>query len=97
MINTLVYFKNSGECIGVFSGNIDLEQIYYNLSEEYRSNLGKIIVDYPVEYRNILVVDGEIVEKEYNTPTPQTNPLEERIKELEDIIDIMLGGIEDGI
>lgn len=93
----IVYFKDSGKIQRVMDITNQMDMVFYHYSEEYKNNLDYIIDVAPSDIENYVIVDGELVFEKFIPSEPEPNPLETRIKELEQTIDVMLGGIDDGI
>lgn len=65
MTNTIIYFKESGKCVALFSFRIeDVADLYPDAPQEYTDNLGKIEIDHWIDYHDYKVVDGKLVEVE---------------------------------
>lgn len=104
MIKKIIYDKTTGEILVKTETYQFIENLFVNESQEFKNNLGEIEINNPPNnIRLYKVVDGELIEKERepiepeHNPTPTNKELQKEINELKQVIDILIGGAEDGI
>ncbi|HZK00326.1 MAG TPA: hypothetical protein VFC79_09970 [Tissierellaceae bacterium] len=99
----LIYDKTTKRVLMYLNENQIFDIYFQHYSQDFRDNLGMYDIDkqdVPINYTDYKIINGELVEDiEIKEPIEQISnkELQERIVELENIIDVILGGIEDGI
>lgn len=97
----LIFKKSDGTIISMVSSGIKADVLYQDYSLDFLNDLGEMTIDGSeiVNLQNHKVIDGVITEVPEIPllPIVSNEELKDEIEDLKQIIDIMLGGIDDGI
>ena len=97
MIKKIIYDTTNGDILVKTEAYQFIDNLFVNESQEYRNNLAEIEINNPPNnLKRYKVIEGRLVEKERELieptePFPSNKELQERIKELEVVIDVILG------